>query len=98
MYNCEAVRNFDDMLGKVDGIISGGYYNYPWNHILHEPYLEAGLPNLINRPFANSLLKARKMIDTARKNGRVKNSIRKAWCSCFRQVPITLLFDLLLIE
>lgn len=69
MYNCEAVRNFDDMLGKVDGIISGGYYNYPWNHILHEPYLEAGLPNLINRPFANSLLKARKMIDTARKNG-----------------------------
>ena len=69
MYNCEAVRNFDDMLGKVDGIISGGYYNYPWNHILHEPYLEAGLPNLINRPFANSLLKARKMIDTARENG-----------------------------
>ena len=69
MYNCEAVRNFDDMLGKVDGIISGGYYNYPWNHILHEPYLEAGLPNLINRPFASSLLKARKMIATARKNG-----------------------------
>jgi predicted dehydrogenase len=69
MYHCEAVRNFDDMVGKVDGIISGGYYNYPWNHVLHAPYLEAGLPNLINRPFANSLLKARKMIDTARKHG-----------------------------
>ena len=69
MYHCEAVRNFDDMLGKLDGIISGGYYQYPWNHILHQPYLEAGLPNLINRPFASSLVKARKMIDTARKHG-----------------------------
>ncbi|MFN0165202.1 MAG: hypothetical protein ACKV22_02130 [Bryobacteraceae bacterium] len=69
MYRCQAVKNFDDMLGKVDGIISGGYYHYPWNHILHQPYLEAGLPNLINRPFANSMVKARKMIDTARKHG-----------------------------
>ena len=68
-YRCEAVKNFDDMLGKVDGIISGGYYNHPWNHILHEPYLEARLPNLINRPFTNSLAKARKMIETARKSG-----------------------------
>ena len=68
MFRCEAVRNFDDMLGKVDGIVSGGYYNHPWNHILHQPYLEAGLPNLINRPFANSLAKARKMIDAAQKH------------------------------
>lgn len=69
MYKCQAVRNFDDMLGKVDGIISGGYFNHPWSHILHQPYLEAGLPNLINRPFSNSLVKARKMIDTAKKHG-----------------------------
>ena len=67
-HGCQAVKNFDDMLGKVDGIISGGYYNHPWNHILHEPYLEAGLPNLINRPFSNSLDRARKMIELARKN------------------------------
>ena len=69
MYGCEPVRNFDDMLGKVDGIISGGYFEHPWNHLLHEPYLKAGLPNLINRPFANSIVKARRMIDTARKHG-----------------------------
>ena len=68
-YGCETVKNFDDMLGKVDGIISGGYYNHPWNHILHEPYLEAGLPNLINRPFANSLAKARQMVKLAQKHG-----------------------------
>ncbi|MFC1607440.1 hypothetical protein ACFL47_05665 [Candidatus Latescibacterota bacterium] len=67
IYGCETVKNFDDMVGKVDGIISGGYYNHPWNHILHEPYLEAGLPNLINRPFTNSLAKARKIIDMAKK-------------------------------
>jgi predicted dehydrogenase len=69
MYGCDPVRNFDDMVGKVDGIISGGFYNHPWNHILHEPYLEAGLPNLINRPFANSLAKARRMIETAKRHG-----------------------------
>ena len=67
-YNATAVKNFDDMLGKVDAIISGGYYNNPWNHIIHEPYLEAGLPNLINRPFANSLAKGDKMIEMARKH------------------------------
>ena len=68
-YGCTAVKNFDDMLGKVDGVISGGYYNHPWNHILHEPYLEAGLPNLINRPFANSLVKAKRMTELAEKSG-----------------------------
>src|SRR5688572_22766888 len=69
MYGCDPVRNFDDMVGKVDGIISGGYYNHPWNHIIHQPYLEAGLPNLINRPFANSLAKTRQIIESARKHG-----------------------------
>ena len=68
LYGCKAVKNFDDMLGKVDGIINGGYYNNPWNHIIHEPYLEAGLPNLINRPFSNSLAKTQKIIDMAKKH------------------------------
>jgi predicted dehydrogenase len=69
MYGCEAVKNFDGMLAKVDAIISAGYYEHPWNHRLHQPYLEAGLPNLINRPFSNSMVKARQMVDTARKHG-----------------------------
>jgi predicted dehydrogenase len=66
-YGCESVKNFDDMLGKVDCIIGGGYYDHPWNHMIHAPYLEAGLPNLINCPFANSLAKAQKMIDMSKK-------------------------------
>jgi predicted dehydrogenase len=68
LFGCQAVRNFDDMVGKVDGVISGGFYNYPWNHILHRPYLEAGLPNLINRPFAGSLAAARRIIEIARQH------------------------------
>src|SRR5271163_2321281 len=31
LFGCQAVRNFDDMVGKVDGVISGGFYNTPWN-------------------------------------------------------------------
>ena len=69
LYGCEVVKNHDDMLGKVDGVISGGFYNNPWNHIIHEPYLEAGLPNLINRPFANSLEKADRMLELSRRTG-----------------------------
>jgi hypothetical protein len=68
-HGCEVVDEFSQMIGKVDGIVSGGYYNHPWNHFIHEPYLEAGLPNLINRPFANSLAKARRMLDVAKTNG-----------------------------
>jgi predicted dehydrogenase len=68
-YRCEQVKSFEDMVGKVDGIISGGYYNHPWNHVLHQPYLEAGLPNLINRPLSNSLAKTRQIIESARKHG-----------------------------
>ena len=67
-YGCQAVKNFDDMLGKVDGIISGGYFSHPWNHVIHMPYLKAGLPNLINRPFSNSLAKANQMLAAAKKH------------------------------
>ena len=67
-YGCVAVQKFDAMVGKVDAVISGGYYNHPYNHLLHEPYLEAGLPNLVNRPFANSVGKSRRLIDLARRH------------------------------
>ena len=68
-YGCDAVREFDAMADTVDGVISGGYYNHPWNHILHQPYIERGLPNLINRPFSNSINKSKSMLDLARKSG-----------------------------
>ena len=67
-YGCTAVSEFDGMLGKIDAVISGGYYNHSHNHLLHEPYLEAGLPNLVNRPFANSVGKARRLIELAQRH------------------------------
>ena len=67
-YGCVAVKEFDDMLGKVDAVISGGYYNHAHNHLLHEPYLKAGLPNLVNRPLANSVSKGQRLVELARRH------------------------------
>ena len=66
-YGCEAVKNYDDMVGKVDGMIFGGFYEVKWWPQLTRPYLEAGIPCHINRPFAYSMKAARQMIETAKK-------------------------------
>ncbi|MEO1999521.1 MAG: hypothetical protein ABGZ17_30115 [Planctomycetaceae bacterium] len=65
---CHAVDDFDGMLGQVDAVIDGGYYNHAFNHVLMAPYLRAGLPCLINRPFANSLSRTQSIVDLARKH------------------------------
>jgi predicted dehydrogenase len=67
-YGCEAVKNYDGMVGKVDGMIFAGFNEAPWWHKLTMPYLEAGIPCFINRPFSYSLKNARAMVETARKN------------------------------
>ncbi len=36
-----AVAKYDDMVGRVDGVIFGGYWEDPWHHLLARPYLEA---------------------------------------------------------
>ena len=66
-YSCTPVKNFDDMLGKVDGILNGDYYSIMCNHKLNQPYLEAGVPTFINRPFANSMKIAKETLAQARK-------------------------------
>ena len=68
-YNCTPVKNFDDMLGKVDCIINGDYYAIMCNHKLNQPYLEAGVPTFINRPFANNMRIARETIAQAKRGG-----------------------------
>lgn len=65
-YGCEAVKNYDDMVGKVDGMIFGSFYEARWWFRLTKPYLEAGIPSFINRPFAYSMQHAREIVDTAR--------------------------------
>lgn len=66
-YDVKIVPRFDDMVGKVDAVIFSDYYATGWWPQLSKPYLEAGMPCLINRPFALSLREANEMIERARK-------------------------------
>ena len=50
-YNIKVVKNYYDMVDKVDGVIMSDYYATGWWPQLSKPYLEAGIPALINRPF-----------------------------------------------
>jgi hypothetical protein len=67
-YDVKVVDHFADMVGKVDAIICSGFYECGWWPKLTKPYLEAGIPCLINRPFALSLAEAREMTDRARRH------------------------------
>ncbi|MHB9030739.1 MAG: Gfo/Idh/MocA family oxidoreductase [Candidatus Latescibacterota bacterium] len=66
-YDVKKVAGYADMVGKVDAVILSDFGALPWHQDLARPYLEAGVPMFINRPFATSLKNARDMIETARK-------------------------------
>lgn len=66
-FDVKKAASFDDMIGKVDGVILSDFnslFHYP---DLARPYLEAGVPMFINRPFSASLSAARDMIETAKR-------------------------------
>ena len=67
-YDVQKVKHYYDMIDKVDGVIMADFASMFWNQDLVRPYLEAGVPIFINRPFASSLANARDMIETARKH------------------------------
>ena len=66
-FGAEIVNKFDDMVDKVDGMIIDDFNAVAYNHKLAQPYLEAGMPTFINRPFADSIKKAKNMISLAKK-------------------------------
>jgi hypothetical protein len=66
-YGCEAVKNYSDMVGKVDGMVFAGFNECWWWPKLVKPYLEAGIPCFINRPFAYSMKDARYMVELSKK-------------------------------
>jgi predicted dehydrogenase len=68
-YGCRAVRGFDGMAGKVDGVILSDFISAHYFYELARPYLEAGTPIFINRPFAYSMRRARMIADLSRKTG-----------------------------
>ncbi|HIE27993.1 TPA: Gfo/Idh/MocA family oxidoreductase [Candidatus Poribacteria bacterium] len=67
-HSAEIVKDYGDMVGKVDGVILSDFDAVPVFKHLARPYLEAGMPIFINRPFAFNLNDAREMLDLARQN------------------------------
>ncbi len=65
----EVVKSFDSMVGKVQGMFVDDFFAAAYNYKLAQPYLEAGVPTYINRPFADSMVKARDMVNRAKKGG-----------------------------
>ncbi len=63
-----AVNRYDDMVGKVDGVIFGGFYEVPWQHLLARPYVEAGIPVYLSRPFAYRLKDIDELLNLAAKH------------------------------
>lgn len=63
-----AVKKYDDMVGKVDGVIFGGFYETPWQHLLARPYVEAGIPVYLSRPFSYRLKDIDELLDLAAKH------------------------------
>lgn len=63
-----AVPKYDDMVGKVDGVIFGGYYEAPWQYLLARPYVAAGIPVYLSRPFAYRLRDIDELLNLAAKN------------------------------
>ena len=61
-YGAEIVNNFDDMVGKVHGVFVDDLDAVAYNYKLAEPYLDAGIPTFVHRPFADSMKKARDMV------------------------------------
>jgi predicted dehydrogenase len=68
-FDVKKAPSYDAMVGKVDAVILSDFASLFWYQDLARPYLEAGTPIFINRPFASSLVNARDMIETAKKGG-----------------------------
>lgn len=68
-YNCRTVKDFSAMAGKVDGVILSDFTSAHYFYDLAKPYLEAGTPIFINRPFAYSMRKAKMIADLSKKTG-----------------------------
>jgi predicted dehydrogenase len=67
VFGCTAVDTYDAMVGKVDAMIFGGFYEVAWWPELTRPYLEAGIPCFINRPFAYSMNDAYEIVEMSQK-------------------------------
>ena len=58
-----------DMIGQIDGVYIDDINAISLYPLLARPFLEAGIPTFVNRPFATSMAKGREMVETATQHG-----------------------------
>ncbi|MHB9027839.1 MAG: Gfo/Idh/MocA family oxidoreductase [Candidatus Latescibacterota bacterium] len=68
-FGVEIVKSFDSMAGKVHAMFVDDFFAAAYDYKLAQPYLEAGIPTVIRCPQADSMVKARDMVNRARKGG-----------------------------
>ncbi len=64
-----AVKNLEDLAGAVDGVYIDAVPAISCYHLMARPFLLAGMPTFVNRPFSTSIEKAKIMIEDARRGG-----------------------------
>lgn len=79
------VERFDDMLGRIDGLIFAGMVDVPYMKTLAKPYLEAGVPTYLSRPFAYSLRDIDEILESAAKGNTP--IIATAKFEHYREIP-----------
>jgi hypothetical protein len=65
----ERVTHPAEMIGRIDGVYIDDINALALYPFLARPFLEAGLPTFVNRPFATSLANGREMVDLAARHG-----------------------------
>ena len=65
----KAVGEIEDLVRAVDGIYIDAVPAVSLYHLMAKPFLVAGMPTFVNRPFCTSLEKGRMMIADAEKGG-----------------------------
>jgi hypothetical protein len=68
-FDVEIVKSFDSMVGKVHAMFVDDFFAAAYSYKLAQPYLEAGIPTVIRCPQADSMFKARDMVNRAKKGG-----------------------------
>lgn len=68
-FGTEIVKSFDSMVGKVHAMFVDDFFAAAYDYKLAQPYLEAGIPTVIRCPQADSMAKARDMVNRAKKGG-----------------------------
>ena len=68
-YDVKPVKSYTDMIGKVDAVMLTDIATVPYFYQLSKPYLEAGIPLFLNRPFAYSRKKLYRLMELIKKTG-----------------------------